>query len=203
MAAAGPKALAVGWQRKRRRRRSCGLLRGKHAERKNHEQKTQGQAEGCALHHGRPPTAGAAPAGRRIVRMISAASLSVSACNPARAAAMSCSMAARASRTCSWARVRACRTASSASLLGPLAAGFLRLEDCQARLAQALLVLLGPGFRGGYIGARFQEGPLGALATLFQDPLQRLVRAARCRWHRAAAAGPPSGRLRAVIRLPV
>ena len=109
-----------------------------------------------------------------MVRMISAASLSVSACNPrSRCSHVLLNGGAGFANLLLGAGARL-QNGFGTSLLRQLAAGFLRLEDRQARLPQALLVLLGPGFRGRYVGARLQDRPLGALATLFQHPLQRL-----------------------------
>ena len=74
--------------------------------------------------HAAPPAAGADPAGFRMVRIMSDASRWVSACKPARAAAMSCSIAALACRICSWApdalpRGPACATAAPVDVALP------------------------------------------------------------------------------------
>src|SRR5208283_4546420 len=104
--------------------RLCGLgcrgrrgyplfLRNSHAKTKANPQEAHSQAARLRLYHVLPPIAGDPPAGLKMVRMISDASLSTSACNPLRAAAMSCSRAASASRTCCCALARASARASA------------------------------------------------------------------------------------------
>ena len=110
-----------------------------------------------------------------MVRMISEASCSDSACRHCRATAMSCSIAARASPNLLLGALPGLSYCRCTGLLCRLPAGFLRLKDSQAGFAQALLVLLGLGFGCGYIGACLEDGAFGAFAPLLQNPLQGLA----------------------------
>ena len=60
-------------------------------------------------------------------------------------------------------------------LLRLLAACFLRLEDCNAGLAQLLLVFLSARFSRGYVRPRLLQCTLGTITALGEHPLQRLA----------------------------
>ncbi len=120
---------------------------------------------------------------------------------PARAAAMSCSMASLGLANLLLGTSSRFGHCLGTHLLGLLTPRFLRLEDRQTCLTQLLLVLLGSRFRGGYVRARLQNRSLGPLATLLQNALQQACVPDSDKSRTATAAAPPSGWRRAVIRL--